>query len=78
MISGKKVAAVIVAYNAEKTLERTVRGIPPNTADDIIIIDDASTDRTLGPRSGFLALLPFAIPKTGDMGRLKRPDTEKP
>jgi glycosyltransferase involved in cell wall biosynthesis len=47
MIFGKKVAAVIVAYNAEKTLGSTISGIPLDTADDIIIVDDASTDGTL-------------------------------
>jgi len=46
MILGKKVAAVVVAYNAEKTLERAINGIPKNTADHIVIVDDSSMDRT--------------------------------
>ena len=34
------------AYNAEKTLERTLHDIPPGVADDIILVDDASRDGT--------------------------------
>lgn len=57
MISGKKIVAVIVAYNAEKTLELTIRGIPTGTADDIIIIDDASTDGTFGVAKSFASAI---------------------
>ena len=35
------------AYNAAKTLERTVRDIPSGCVDDIIVVDDASTDETV-------------------------------
>ena len=42
----KKVVIVLPAYNAERTLERTVRDIPRNVADDIILVDDRSQDRT--------------------------------
>ena len=35
------------AYNAEKTLERTLADIPPGVADDLILVDDASTDGTV-------------------------------
>jgi len=34
------------AYNAEETLERTYRDIPLEMVDEIIVVDDASTDRT--------------------------------
>jgi glycosyltransferase involved in cell wall biosynthesis len=40
------VAVVLPALNAEKTLERTVREIPVEFVDDIILVDDASADRT--------------------------------
>ena len=53
MISGKKIAAVIVAYNAEKTLERTVNGIPEGGADILIIVDDASKDNTFAVAKKF-------------------------
>jgi glycosyltransferase involved in cell wall biosynthesis len=42
-----RVAVVMPAYNAEKTLERTLADIPPGVADDVILVDDASTDGTV-------------------------------
>lgn len=42
-----KVIAVMPAYNAEKTLERTVADIPPGTVDEIILVDDCSKDQTV-------------------------------
>lgn len=45
MINNKKVVAVLPAYNAEKTLERTVDEIPP-AVDHVILVDDHSTDET--------------------------------
>jgi glycosyltransferase involved in cell wall biosynthesis len=41
-----KTIAVVTAYNVEKTLERTVREIPRDVIDKIIVIDDCSRDRT--------------------------------
>src|SRR6476661_6719053 len=35
------------AYNAEKTLERTWRDLPPEWVDDVVVVDDASRDRTV-------------------------------
>jgi glycosyltransferase involved in cell wall biosynthesis len=46
MINGKKVVVVLPAYNAEKTLEQTYNEIPPDIVDDIVLVDDASGDRT--------------------------------
>lgn len=45
MINEKKVVAVLPAYNAEKTLQRTVQEIPP-AVDACILVDDHSTDAT--------------------------------
>jgi glycosyltransferase involved in cell wall biosynthesis len=42
-----KVVVVLPAYHAEKTLERTVREIPKRCVDEIILVDDASSDRTV-------------------------------
>lgn len=42
-----KIIAVMPAYNAEATLERTLRDIPPGTVDEIILVDDCSRDRTV-------------------------------
>jgi glycosyltransferase involved in cell wall biosynthesis len=46
MIHGKRIAVVFPAYNAEKTLEATVRELP-DLVDIRILVDDHSTDRTL-------------------------------
>ena len=43
----KKVIVVMPAYNAERTLEQTVRDIPEGCVDEIILTDDASTDGTV-------------------------------
>jgi glycosyltransferase involved in cell wall biosynthesis len=45
---GKKIIAVLPAYNAEKTLEKTLRNIPAGVVDKVILVDDASTDGTVG------------------------------
>ena len=34
------------AYNAERTLERTFRDLPLDWVDDVVLVDDASRDRT--------------------------------
>jgi len=45
--SRRRVAVVMPAYNAEKTLEKTYADIPKDFVDDIILVDDASRDRTV-------------------------------
>lgn len=45
--SNKKVIAVMPAYNAAKTLEKTVRDIPAGVIDEIILVDDGSRDETV-------------------------------
>ncbi len=47
MISGKKVVVVLPAYNAEKTLKDTHDEIPGDIVDNIILVDDASSDHTV-------------------------------
>ena len=47
MISNRKVTVVLPAYNAARTLERTVAEIPRDIVDDIILTDDASRDDTV-------------------------------
>jgi len=42
-----KVIAVLPAYNAAKTLSRTVADIPRECVDDIILVDDNSKDNTV-------------------------------
>ena len=47
MLNGKKVAVIMPAYNAEKTLLQTYEEIPKDVVDEIILTDDASQDNTL-------------------------------
>jgi glycosyltransferase involved in cell wall biosynthesis len=46
VIGTQKIVVVMPAYNAEKTLERTVAEIP-DLVDDIILVDDQSRDNTV-------------------------------
>jgi glycosyltransferase involved in cell wall biosynthesis len=41
-----KTIVVLPAYNAEKTLEKTISEIPMEAVNEIILFDDASSDRT--------------------------------
>jgi len=45
LINGKRIVVVLPAYNAEKTLEATVRELP-EIVDESILVDDHSTDAT--------------------------------
>jgi len=47
MLEGKKVIVVMPAYNAEKTLEKTYHEIPKNVVDEVLLVDDQSSDRTV-------------------------------
>jgi glycosyltransferase involved in cell wall biosynthesis len=47
MLNGKRVAVVLPAYNAAVTLGRTVAEIDRTIVDDVLIVDDASTDETV-------------------------------
>jgi glycosyltransferase involved in cell wall biosynthesis len=47
MIENRKICVVLPAYNAVRTLEQTLREIPADVVDDIVLVDDASTDDTL-------------------------------
>jgi glycosyltransferase involved in cell wall biosynthesis len=47
MIHKKKVVVVLPAYNAAKTLEATYNEIPHDIVDEIVLVDDASSDNTI-------------------------------
>src|SRR5258708_19766330 len=47
MIANRRICVVLPAYNAGRTLEATFREIPTQVIDDIILVDDASSDDTL-------------------------------
>ena len=47
MILGQKVVVVMPAFNAEKTLRKTYEELPHDMIDEVVLVDDASNDKTL-------------------------------
>lgn len=47
MISKKTITVVLPAYNAESTLEQTYKEIPFDIVDNVILVDDLSSDKTI-------------------------------
>jgi glycosyltransferase involved in cell wall biosynthesis len=47
LLHGQKVVVVLPAYRAERTLERTWQEIPRDVVDEVLLVDDASSDGTV-------------------------------
>ncbi|MCY0878158.1 MAG: glycosyltransferase family 2 protein [Firmicutes bacterium] len=47
MLNGKKIVVVMPAYNAETTLRRTVQEIDRTIIDEVLLVDDCSSDGTV-------------------------------
>ncbi len=47
MYNGKKVVVVLPAYNAALTMEKTIAEIPMETVDELVLVDDNSTDNSI-------------------------------
>jgi glycosyltransferase involved in cell wall biosynthesis len=47
MLHRKKIVVVMPAYNAEKTLRQTWDELPHDVIDEVILVDDASSDSTV-------------------------------
>jgi glycosyltransferase involved in cell wall biosynthesis len=47
MLEDKRIAVVLPAYNAAKTLEKTVAELDRNVVDHILLVDDYSADHTV-------------------------------
>jgi glycosyltransferase involved in cell wall biosynthesis len=47
MYNNKKIVVVLPAYNAEHTLKQTYNEIPFEIVDEVVLVDDASKDRTI-------------------------------
>jgi glycosyltransferase involved in cell wall biosynthesis len=47
MLLNKKIVVILPAYNASLTLEKTFREIPFEIVDEVVLVDDASTDNTI-------------------------------
>jgi len=46
VINGRRVTVVMPGYNAEQTVKQTYDEIPRDVVDDVILVDDCSSDRT--------------------------------
>jgi glycosyltransferase involved in cell wall biosynthesis len=46
-MNGQRVIVVMPAYNAARTLERTLSEISPGVVDEVLLVDDASRDDTV-------------------------------
>jgi len=46
MLHEKKIVVVLPAFHASETLEQTYRALPLDIVDEVILVDDASTDGT--------------------------------
>jgi glycosyltransferase involved in cell wall biosynthesis len=46
MLKGKRIVVVMPAYNAERTLKKTYDEIPHEIVDDVVLVDDKSSDHT--------------------------------
>lgn len=47
MYNNKKVVVVLPAYNAALTMEKTIAEIPMDVVDDLVLVDDNSTDNSV-------------------------------
>ncbi len=47
MLKGKKICVVLPAYNAAQTLSQTYAEIPTDMVDEVVLVDDNSTDNTV-------------------------------
>lgn len=47
MLNGKRIIVVLPAYNAEKTLMKTIAELDTQVVDDILLVDDFSSDATV-------------------------------
>jgi len=65
MHNGNKIACVLPAYNAERTLEKTVQGVPLGIVDLFILVDDCSRDNTARVARRLATEFPLTIIRHG-------------
>ena len=67
MIHGKRLVVVLPAYNAARTLEKTYEELPHEIIDEVILVDDASSDET-AEMARKLGIRTFIHPKNRGYG----------
>jgi len=68
VLNNKKVIVVMPAYNAERTLAQTYHELPSEIVDEVILVDDGSTDATAA-RASELGLVTFVHRRNFGYGR---------
>ncbi len=68
MLEGKKIIVVLPAYNAAQTLERTVSELDRHIVDDVLLVDDFSSDNTV-KLAGRLGIRSFLHDRNYGYGR---------
>lgn len=63
MQNSKKIVCVLPAYNAQKTLEKTLSDVPAGVVDLFILVDDCSTDETVKEAGRLSAKFPLKVIK---------------
>ncbi len=63
MQDSKKIICVLPAYNAQKTLEKTLKDVPHGVVDLFILVDDCSTDETVNEAKRLANQFPLKVIK---------------
>ena len=68
-----KIITIFLAFNASQTLEKFYHDFPKNLVDEIILVDDYSTDKTVEVAKSFGAIILKNGSKDNETGRKIKP-----
>ena len=77
MYNGKKVVVVLPAYNAALTMEKTIAEVPMDIVDELVLVDDNSTDNSIEVAQTWESGILSGTQKTGVMEATKKVATTK-